>query len=95
MKNINIVAIAVLLSALSISCRSSQVVVKERPPAPLYSRPAPPRANYIWIEGEYVRTSAGYVYRQGYWIAPKKDRVYRNGYWRQTRRGYVWVPGRW
>ncbi|MEP6713419.1 MAG: hypothetical protein ABJA37_13420, partial [Ferruginibacter sp.] len=76
-----------------------QVVVRERPVAPVYVRPIAPSAGYVWIDGGWIRNGRnGYVYKQGYWVAPRpqyRNRPYSQGYWKQTRRGYVWVPGRW
>ena len=96
MKNIvSIFAILFTVIITATSCGPSAVVVKERPPLPVYVRPAPPRANYVWIEPSYVRSGRGYVLRQGYWAPPKYNRPYTQGYWKTTRRGYVWVPGRW
>lgn len=96
MKNIvSAIAISVMIVTGVASCRPSAVVVKERPPVPFYTRPAPARPGYVWVEGGYVRSGRGYVYQQGYWAPPRQGRTYRQGYWKNTRRGYVWVPGRW
>jgi len=80
------------------SCRPTEVVVKERPVAPVYSRPHSPGPSYVWVEGGWVRSRGTYVYRQGYWVASRpryQTRSYKPGYWRQSRGGWVWVPGRW
>ncbi len=85
----------ILIGAIVLtSCHPTEVVVKERPVAPVYTRPHSPGPSYIWIEGGWVRSRGAYVYRQGYWAKPRyHNRQYRPGYWRQTRGGWVWIEG--
>ena len=52
-------------------CGPSSVVVRTQPAPPVYARPAAPGANYVWVEGEWIRRGHGYVYREGYWTAPR------------------------
>lgn len=77
-------------------CGPSYVVVGTRPVAPVYARPIAPGPNYIWVEGEWIRSGRGYVYNRGYW-APPRARYHRYipGHWQQRRNGWFWVRGRW
>ena len=75
-------------------CRSSAVVVRERPTPPVYFRPAPPSPAYIWTDGNWVRSGRGYAYRQGHWVVPRQHRHrYVPGHWQKTRQGWVWIKG--
>ena len=47
-------------------CGPSYVTVRTRPEPPLYARPVAPGGNYVWIDGEWIRSGHGYAYRQGY-----------------------------
>ena len=77
-------------------CGPSSVVVRTQPAPPVYVRPAPPRGNYVWVDGEWIRQGHGYVYRQGYWAAPhRRYHHYVTGHWQQKRQGWYWVPGHW
>lgn len=72
-------------------CGPSAIVVRERPTAPYYMRPASPRPGYIWIDGDWIGRGNGYVYRQGYWAPPRRARHFVPGHWQQKRQGWVWV----
>lgn len=77
-------------------CGPSAMVVRDRPMAPYYARPAAPGPGYIWVNGEWLRRGRHYNYRQGYWAPPRpRYHQYREGRWQQRRNGYYWVPGRW
>ncbi len=77
-------------------CGPSNVVVRTRPVPPVYARPSAPYSNYVWVEGEWMRSRNGYVYRKGYWAAPRaRYHNYRGGRWEQRRNGWYWVSGRW
>ena len=78
------------------SCRSSAVVVRERPAPPYFSRPMPPQPGYVWVDGNRVTSGRGYVYRQGYSVSPRPQRQrYVSGHWQQKRQGWVWKKGHW
>lgn len=78
------------------SCRSSAVVVRERPAPPYYVRPVPPRPGYIWVDGNWITSGPGYVYRQGYWVAPRpQHQRYVSGHWQHKKQGWVWKKGHW
>ena len=77
-------------------CGPSSVVVHTRPAPPVYVRPAAPYPNYVWVDGEWIRSRNGYVYRKGYWAPPRtRYHHYRPGHWEQRRHGWYWVSGRW
>ena len=87
--------IAFILILLA-GCGPSEVVVRSRPQPPAYARPVSPRANYVWVDGEWIRRGHRYVYRRGYWAAPRANyHSYRSGHWEQRRNGWYWVTGRW
>ena len=50
---------AISLTLLMASCAGT-VVVRERPVEPVYVRPAPPRPDYVWIDGEWYRNHGHY-----------------------------------
>ena len=78
------------------SCGPSAVVVRERPYAPRYERPAAPGPNYVWVAGEWVTHRNGYVYRQGYWAYQRpRHMFYIPGQWQNRRHGWVWIHGHW
>jgi hypothetical protein len=77
-------------------CGPSYVTVRTRPEPPLYARPVAPGGNYVWIDGEWIRSGHGYAYRQGYWAAPRpRYHQYIPGHWQQRRHGWFWVRGHW
>ena len=79
-----------------ISCRPSGAIVKVRPEAPAYMRPAPPSAGYVWVAGDWVWQRNNYVYRQGYYIKARPHRSnYTSGHWERRRHGWVWMAGSW
>ena len=95
-KLLSITSIFFTSLTLLTGCGPSSVVVRTRPQPPAYVRPAAPRANYVWVNGEWIRRGHGYVYRQGYWAAPRRRyHQYTNGHWQQRRQGWYWVPGHW
>jgi hypothetical protein len=68
-------------------------VATERPVA--YSRPAPPRPGYIWVEGSWYRSGGRYIQRPGYWAPPKKNKVYKPGTWYQQNNSWKYKKGGW
>jgi hypothetical protein len=77
------------------------VVVQEAPPPVIIeTRPAPPDAGYIWIDGYWSWTGHRYAWEHGrwaraphghaVWVAPRCERYehnyhYRPGHWREER----------
>jgi hypothetical protein len=76
------------------SCATT-VVVRERPVEPVYVRPAPPRPDYVWVDGEWARRHGHYEYIHGYWTAPRPGHVWHRGHWENRRGGYIWIGGSW
>jgi hypothetical protein len=87
--------IVMLAFGFSQAAVAQHVYVRVQPRASITVRPAAPRPNYIWVDGEWVRSGRGYVYRQGYWVAPRASRVWIPGHWIRARRGWFWAPGYW
>ena len=81
----------------SAAANAQRVYVRVQPAASrtVVVRPAAPRANYVWVEGEYVPRGRAYVYRPGYWVAPHAGRVWVPGHWIRERRGWYWAQGYW
>ena len=85
-----------ILSAAAVTSHAQRVYVSVRPTAPAVVRPAAPRADYVWVDGEWVGSGRNYVYREGYWAAPKKGFKWVPGHWADRRgRGSYWIPGHW
>ncbi len=77
-------------------CGPSSVTVRTRPEPPYYARPMAPGPNYVWIDGEWIRSGRGYAYRHGYWMAPRpRYHAYISGHWERRRHGWYWVHGYW
>ncbi len=93
-KHLTLSFAALSLVLLMASCPGT-IVVRERPVEPVYVRPAPPRPNYVGIDGEWYRSNGHYKYRPGYWVAPHPGHTWRRGYWKNTSGGYVWIGGSW
>jgi hypothetical protein len=69
-------------------------VVRERPVEPVYSRPAPPAPNAVWVAGEWEWRGGHYVYINGHYVI-NETRTWIPGHWRETPGGYVWERGHW
>ena len=95
MKNLLTLSIAAVSFTLLMTSCAGTVVVRERPVEPVYIRPAPPRPEYVWIDGEWFRSHGHYQYRQGYWTAPRPGRNWHRGHWENRSGGYVWIGGSW
>lgn len=87
--------LAVGFSAAANAQRRVFVRVQPVQPKVVVVRPAAPRPDYVWVEGEYVPRGAAYVYRPGRWVAPRTGRVWTPGHWVREHRGSYWVPGYW
>jgi len=89
-------SIFLILLIFIAGCGPSAVIVSTRPQPPVYVRPVAPGGNYVWIEGEWIRSGHGYIYRQGYWdLRRSRHYQYAQGHWQQRRNGWFWVPGHW
>ncbi len=87
--------IAVLFLTTSLWGCAERAVVTERPREPVEVRPAAPRADYVWINGEWRNQGGRYTYKNGYWAAPRQGHVYASGHWARRGRGWYWIPGHW
>lgn len=87
-----------MMSACAIifnACSPSRVVVRERPSAPYIVKPAPPYANAVWMDGEWISRGRRYEYSNPHYVTPRRGRAWVPGHWITTRRGNIWVKGRW
>jgi hypothetical protein len=87
--------IAFILLVTLYSCGPSSVTVSARPEIPVRVRPAAPRVDYVWVDGEWYRSGGNYIYRDGYWSRPRGHRVWHTGEWHQRGNGWYWRKGRW
>jgi hypothetical protein len=94
MKTIGKISVVAVLAITLASC-SAGYVVTDRPNLPVYARPAPPHAGWIWIDGDYYYRGGRYHYRRGYWHAPRPSYRYSPGQWQQRGNGWHWRKGRW
>lgn len=85
---------AILLTIIGTeSCRTTVV---ERPAEPVaVARPPQPRADYVWISGEWIIVGGRYQYRQGYWAPPRRGHAWVPGHWVRRGHGYYWAHGYW
>lgn len=85
-----------VLSVGALSTQAQRIYVKVRPAAPVVVRTAAPRADYIWVEGEWVASGRTYVWKPGYWVEPRKGYRWIPGHWVDRRgRGSYWIAGHW
>lgn len=90
----SIILFAGLLVAGSMAAQA-QIYVSIRPARPVYTRPAPPQPDYIWIDEEWNGQGNSYEWRGGHWVPPPPMGYrYRPGRWHHSRQGYRWIPGR-
>ena len=78
---------------------NAQFIVRVRPVPPpvVVVRPAAPRPEYIWIDGEWRwnRRAHAYVWIEGRWIRPHRGRVWVPGHWVDVDGGSEWIGGHW
>lgn len=89
-----VVIFILIISTSLIACRPAYVV-RERPSEVIYTRPAPPPGEYIWIGGNWVWRSGRYVWQEGHWERRRAGVVWMDGHWKRTNRGWIWDPGHW
>jgi hypothetical protein len=74
------------------------VIVTEAPPAPriVERRPAPPAAEYVWIDGYYSWSGRQYVWEPGRWAVPPSGyAVWVGPRYDRDQRGYRYTSGHW
>jgi len=76
------------------SCTTAYVV-KERPAEVVYTRPAPPSREHIWISGDWVWIGGHYQWHEGRWDRRREGYRWEDGRWQEARGGYKWVSGHW
>jgi hypothetical protein len=76
---------------------ASRVYVRIAPPVEVVeTRPAAPRAGYVWRPGYHRWNHHRYEWVRGRWVRPPRGRhTWVSGHWAHERRGYYWVPGHW
>jgi|SRR4051812_25965210 hypothetical protein len=70
------------VGALSTNASARTVVYANiEPPALRVETPPPPRAGYVWVDGNWYWSHHKYAWRHGHWV--------------RARHGYHYVPSRW
>ena len=87
--------LAALAGSLFMSSCAGEYYVSNQPAEVYYTRPAPPYAGAVWINGDWVWNGGRYVRRPGYWARPRTGRVWVEGTWYHGPRGYAWHKGHW
>src|ERR1700759_3046030 len=88
-------SIALLGATLFAGCATrATFVVRERPVEPVYTRPAPPAPNAVWIAGEWEWRGGRYEFVPGHYVVNER-RVWVPGHWRETPGGFIWEKGHW
>ena len=77
-----------------VSCTASYVV-RERPAVVVYTRPAPPSKEYVWISGDWIWMHGKYEWREGRWERHREGYHWVDGHWKEAPHGWKWVPGHW
>lgn len=95
MKTASKLLIGVALAGSMFASCAGSYYVSERPADVVYTRPAPPYAGAVWVEGEWVWQGGRYVHTNGYWTRPRGNRVWVTGTWERGPRGYTWRRGHW
>jgi len=94
-KLIVISTLALSLIVGSSGCRTRAVVETRPEPLAVAVRPAPPHADYVWIDGEWIWSGGKYVYTNGYWAPPRAGHVWAAGHWVGKGHGWYWERGHW
>lgn len=92
-----IVISALFVSLAATSCRTRAVVTtRPEPPATaVVVRPAAPRPDYVWVDGEWIWRGGRYVYTNGYWAPPRRGHAWVGGHWERRGNGWYWQRGHW
>lgn len=94
MKNY-LLMMVLLAGALSFGSCTTSAYVTARPGEVMYTRPAAPGPDYIWIDGDWMWSGGRYIWHEGRWDRPRAGRTWHGGSWSQTPRGYRWNRGHW
>ncbi len=89
-----LLAIAIAGSLLGLSS-CTVGYVESQPTDVVYTRPAAPGPDYVWIEGDWVYGGGRYNWHPGYWRRGRPGRVWVGGTWTHENRGYRWHRGHW
>jgi hypothetical protein len=92
MKNLFQVCALVCVMALG-AC--SAHIVDNRPADVVYTRPAAPGPDYVWIDGDWVWSGGTYVWHEGRWDRPRAGRHWNAGHWESHGNGWKWRAGEW
>ncbi len=95
MKKVILIAIVFFMLFPLLSCGPTHVMVSDRPTAVIAVRPNPPRAGYVWIDGDWYWSGGRYAWRDGYWTRPRGHRHWQTGEWQRRGNGWYWRKGRW
>jgi hypothetical protein len=91
-----LIVISTLLFSLGATSCRTRAVVTTRPAPPMgVVRPAAPRPDYVWIDGEWVWRGRRYQYVNGYWAPPRAGHAWVSGHWARRGGGWYWQRGHW
>jgi len=94
MKNYLLYFIAMITIASMVSCTATYVV-RERPAEVVYTRPAPPSRDHVWISGDWVWAGGRYEWHEGHYERRREGYHWAEGHWQEAKGGWKWVPGHW
>jgi len=69
--------------------------VDTRPVDVVYTRPASPGADYVWIDGDWAWSGGVYTWREGRWSRPRGARNWEGGRWESAGNRWRWHRGHW
>jgi hypothetical protein len=88
-----LMALAILTGTVLTGCSAGYVT--ERPADVVYTRPAAPGPDYVWIGGEWEWSGGSYHWREGSWQHSRANHTWKSGYWENGNKGYRWHNGGW
>lgn len=79
------------------SAYAAEIVVKDRPPAPLIDDHGKrPDKDHVWINGYHKWDGHAFVWVPGRWeAAPHPNAKWEAAHWRHDHDNWVFVEGRW
>lgn len=86
--------LALILAGALVSCKTTYVV-HDRPSEVVYSRPAAPSRDQVWVGGNWVWVGHRYQWHEGHWEARRPGFRWVEGHWVPTRGGWRWQAGYW
>jgi len=94
MKKLIVILTLSVLAFGEMGC-AGEAVVTTQPADVVYTQPASPGADYVWVDGDWYWSGGAYVYRNGYWAHRRGGRTWVRGNWEHREHGYHWNRGHW